>query len=184
MRLRRIFALRFSLLAPFLAPLFSCGSRSRQAPPVVPLSEFEAKSLKWGQCPDDLGGASVDCTQAEVPLDWTQPEGQKTSVLVRRVPARGAAEGSLWLLDGGPGFAVLLDSIVPIGASLERVDAHADAAIEEVLTSCAELPACAERFEGAPVEASRAAIAKYAEGAGCGQVQSGRRRAAEKQARC
>ncbi len=265
--------------------LFGCSSGATE--PQVPLSPYGEDRLTWAECPDDLGGPSVQCTQAQVPLDWGEANDEYTSILVRRVQANGEPRGALWVLDGGPGFAgdaflnetlvglvrdakldlmvpshrgtigesalscaaqkpdseeggfvtagewpacleeleddwgeglpqftarqaaldvaylmdlpadgpetyvfggsygslwahrllldtdarpdaVLLDSIVPIGATLERVDAHADQAAEAVLSACAEIDSCAGRFEGDPVSLGRAAISAYARGQGCG----------------
>ncbi len=262
--------------------LASCTSGSE---PRVPLSRYGEPPLVWADCPSDLGGASVQCTQAQVPLDWDERSAGLTSILVRKVSAEGEALGQLWVLDGGPGFAgdsflndtiieltreagldlmvpshrgtvgesalwcsgqegdseeggrvtpdewpeclseledkwgsdlspftvrqaaldvaylmnsqtgrtyvfggsygslwahrllldtdarldaVLLDSIVPIGASLEWVDAHADRAAEAVLTACREMDSCADRFDGDPLELSRAAVLAYDRGEGCG----------------
>ena len=272
------------LIASALVGGLSCGGGETE--PVVPISPYGARHLSWAECPVDLGGAAVQCTQAQVPLDWDDADAGYTSILLRRVVVDGAARGTLWALDGGPGFAgdsflnetiielvqeaklnlmvpshrgsigqsalqcaaqrpdsadggrvsaqewpaclaeledkwgrglppftvrqaaldvahlvdrtfdsgkttvfggsygtlwahrllldtdvkldaVLLDSIVPIGASLERVDAHADRAAEQVLRACSELEACASRFDGDPVALSREAMSAYARGEGC-----------------
>lgn len=265
--------------------LVGCGGGEIE--PRVPMSRYGESHLNWADCPAELGGATVQCTQVQVPLNWDDSDAGFTSILLRKVGADGEARGNLWALDGGPGFAgdsflnetiidlsqgaklnlmipshrgsigesalvcagqrsesdeggrvsaqewpaclrelqdkwgeglsaftvrqaaldvaylvqhasnpgksyvfggsygtlwahrllldtsaqldgVLLDSIVPIGASLERVDAHADRAAEEVLRSCSELEACARRFEGDPVSLSREAMSAYARGDGCG----------------
>ena len=99
--------------------------------------------------------------------------------LMGRVPSDevlvfGGSYGSLWahrlLLDtDAPVDAALLDSIVPIGASLEHVDGQADTAAEAILRACGDQPDCAAAFDGDPVAASRQAIAAYATETGCGQ---------------
>ncbi len=268
-----------------VAGVFGCNSGATE--PEVPLSLYGGTQLSWAECPAQLGGPSVQCTQAQVPLDWHERRTEYTSILLRKVPALGKPLGTLWALDGGPGFAgdgflnetiielardagldlmvpshrgtigasalscgaqqpdseeggritlsewptclaelenkwgkglpqftvrqaaldvaylmdllsseaksyvfggsygtlwahrvlldtdaqpdaVLLDSIVPIGATLERVDAHADQAAEAVLSACSEIASCAKRFEGDPVSLGRAAISAYAQGEGCG----------------
>ena len=282
-------------LAPLAALLFfsvsGCGASV--APSAVPLSEWGGQSITWSPCPDELGGAQVECTLVEVPLEWDDPQSARTSVLLRRISGPQGAEGSLWALDGGPGFAgdsfldpafanrvrdagltlyvpshrgsigpsalrcpieqhpdsaeggrvtaeewpacrraleaqwgshlppfsvreaardvahlieratppgrrllfggsygtlwahrllldtdatldsVLLDSIVPIGASLERVEEHADQAAATLLDACAAEPECAARFPGLSADAARAAIAAYANGNGCADAAEG-----------
>ena len=86
----------------------------------------------------------------------------------------GGSYGSLWahrlLLDTDVKLdAVLLDSIVPVGASLERVEETADRAVAQLLDSCEEIEACAALFETSPRTASQEAIELYANGEGCGQ---------------
>lgn len=266
--------------------MVGCGSGEKE--PRVPISAYDALHLSWDKCPSDLGGPSVQCTQAQVPLDWDNTEAGYISILIRRVVAGGPARGNLWMLDGGPGFAgdgflnetiielaqgaklnlmipshrgsigesalgctgqqpdsadggrvsvqewpaclseledkwgkglpgftvrqaaldvahlmertfdsgqtyvfggsygtlwahrilldtdaqpdaMLLDSIVPIGASLERVDVHADRAAEQILRACSAIDACAARFAGDPVVLSREAVSAYARNEGCNQ---------------
>ncbi len=265
--------------------MFGCSAGGTE--PKVPVTPYGSPRLTWGPCPDDLGGSSVQCTQAEVPLDWDEAQSPTTSILLRRVQGGQETLGRLWLLDGGPGFAgddflnetviglardakldlmvpshrgtigqsafrcggqrpdseeggrvtpsewpaclaeledewgkglpaftvrqaaldvayliglpsrgeknyvfggsygslwahrllldtdarldaVLLDSIVPIFASLEWVDAHADRAAEAILNACSEIEACQQRFDGDPVALGRAAIFACGQGQGCG----------------
>jgi len=230
----------------------------------------------------------VECTQLEVPIDWSERDGPTFSVLIRRLGSRGGAR-QLWALDGGPGFAgdafldpkfssrvvdagldlyvvshrgsigpsalrcpaqqhpdspqgarvsegewpacldhlrktwgdasgvfssraaardvafamerapkaehvllfagsygtlwahrllldtdaridgALLDSIVPIGASLEGVDDQASRVVEVLLRECGARAECSSAFRGDPLEAARGALAAFDEGAGCGQ---------------
>src|SRR5690606_19360598 len=91
------------LIASALVGGLSCGGGETE--PAVPLSQYDARHLSWAQCPVDLGGAGVQCTQAQVPLDWDDADAGYTSILLRRVVVDGAARGTLWALDGGPGFA-------------------------------------------------------------------------------
>jgi len=62
-----------------------------------------------------------------------------------------------------------LDSVVDLEGSLERVDAHADGAVRNLLSACESIEACAALFVQAPLEAAAEVIAAYDAGEGCGQ---------------
>ena len=81
----------------------SCGALQRESQ--VPITPLGAESVNWGPCPEALGGARIDCTQVEVPANWDKEKGSVTSVLLRRRATKEKSRGSLWALDGGPGFA-------------------------------------------------------------------------------
>lgn len=269
--------------------LFSCSGNPS---PEVPLTPWGAESFTWAPCPEELGGARVDCTQVEVPQSWAaEDDPERTSILLRRRTATENSRGRLWTLDGGPGFAgdaffdpvftelvdtagldlyvpshrgslgasalacpgaqasssaegarvtpeewpsclkeleetwgkglpgftvrdgaldvahamklmpqegvsylfggsygslwaqrllldtdarldaVLLDSIVPVGASLERVDEAADGAVQRLFAACQEEEECAGRFELPPLESAQRALMLFDENQGCGQTQ-------------
>ncbi|MEM1350075.1 MAG: hypothetical protein AAGI01_16060, partial [Myxococcota bacterium] len=103
--------------------------------------------------------------------------------LMELLPKRGArllfggSYGTLWaqrvLLEGVDVDGVWLDSVVDLEGSLERVDAHADAAMVELFTACASVPECAARFQGAPLEVARQVISQLERGQGCGQEAGG-----------
>ena len=63
--------------------------------------------LAWEACPlyvDQPNGTQAECALLDVPLRWSEPEGQTIGVFVQRL--RGTAEtirGQVWLLEGGPG---------------------------------------------------------------------------------
>ncbi|GAA3852376.1 alpha/beta hydrolase [Streptomyces sedi] len=79
--------------------------------PTPGLSIYLEQDLDWGTC-DGVATNAVDeelfanpdleCTSAEVPLDYTEPEGETAQVALMRLPARGEAEGSLLVNPGGP----------------------------------------------------------------------------------
>lgn len=55
------------------------------------------------------------CTRVTLPLRHEQPEGQKVSIFVRKIPGTKPESGSVWLIAGGPGesgasFYPLLDT--------------------------------------------------------------------------
>lgn len=65
-------------------------------------SSFE---IQWGPCPEGSPDA-LECGQLEVPIDWSAPEGEKTTLGMGRVKASGNASdriGSLMFNPGGPG---------------------------------------------------------------------------------
>jgi pimeloyl-ACP methyl ester carboxylesterase len=66
---------------------------------VAPESTF-IPTVEWGECPEFF---STECAHVELPLDWSQPGGQRISVLVARRPAADPNAPQLWLLQGGPG---------------------------------------------------------------------------------
>ncbi len=63
-----------------------------------------AQPIAWQACPDQMG-AAVQCADIEVPLDWREPEGEKITVGIGRLPAADPARriGSLIFDPGGPG---------------------------------------------------------------------------------
>jgi pimeloyl-ACP methyl ester carboxylesterase len=67
----------------------------------------------WTKCPTDVTGGTflknAKCTQVQVPLDYTKPNGRKISVAVSRVNATDKAnyQGVLIANPGGPGVAGL-----------------------------------------------------------------------------
>ncbi len=63
---------------------------------------FPLANVVWGTCPTPGG----ECTWIDVPLDWSNLEGETIPVFVRRYKTPAAErKGQLWLLEGGPGSA-------------------------------------------------------------------------------
>jgi len=77
----------------------------------------EPEPIDWNACTlQGLGGQTypADCATVEVPLDWSEPDGETIDLFVRRVGAPQPEGRSVWLLSGGPGFAGLeLEPIAP-----------------------------------------------------------------------
>lgn len=126
------------------------------------LHELEAQ---WGP---RLGAFSVRAGALDVAHQMDLADDEGSSLVF------GGSYGTLWahrlLLDTDAQPArVLLDSIVPIGASLERVDHAADRAAEQLLTACGAMDACAALFDESPTVAARQAIELYESGEGCAQ---------------
>ena len=73
------------------------------------LRTFYTQTVSWEDCvfEVDTRGADEDlqCADVEVPLDWEDPDGETTTVVMSRLPAAGQARGSLLLNPGGPGVS-------------------------------------------------------------------------------
>ncbi|GAM50431.1 hypothetical protein NSK11_contig00156-0016 [Nocardia seriolae] len=63
-----------------------------------------AQPITWAECPQELG-AQVQCAAIEVPVDWGNPDGEKITVGIDRLPASDPDHriGALVLNPGGPG---------------------------------------------------------------------------------
>jgi len=64
---------------------------------VSELSDFYNQNVDWRNCGD------ADCTTFEVPLDYQNPEGDRVTLSMTKVWARGESIGSLFVNPGGPG---------------------------------------------------------------------------------
>jgi pimeloyl-ACP methyl ester carboxylesterase len=69
-----------------------------ETPPPEGLDRFYSQELVW--TPE---GDLLDSTKVEVPLDWSQPDGDTIEIAVMRHSAVGVALGSLLMNPGGPG---------------------------------------------------------------------------------
>ncbi|HEX8086156.1 MAG TPA: alpha/beta fold hydrolase [Solirubrobacteraceae bacterium] len=65
-----------------------------------------------------FAGAQVTRDELDVPLDHADPRGATLELAYARVPARGAARGTIVFLAGGPGEAAVRDARV-IGAEIQ-----------------------------------------------------------------
>lgn len=82
------------------------GSPSGPGLPVAPLA--------WGRCPsggaggpDPIRDPAMQCATLSVPLDHAQPQGERLTLTVERLPAAGPGQrlGTLVVIDGAPGAA-------------------------------------------------------------------------------
>ncbi len=73
----------------------STGSSSTPAE----LDSFYDQEPVWGGCQSGPG----ECAGVEVPVDYEEPDGLTLMLNVRRIPARGDSEGTLFFNPGGPG---------------------------------------------------------------------------------
>ncbi|MFE7628971.1 alpha/beta hydrolase [Kocuria sp. NPDC057446] len=71
------------------------------------LERYYTQTVVWEDCTFEVetDGARDDlqCADVDVPLDYAEPAGDSTTVVMSRLPARGDARGSLLLNPGGPG---------------------------------------------------------------------------------
>lgn len=74
---------------------------------VVAAQQAAAADLKFGACPAGTRlKAPIQCGRVRVPVDYSQPQGKKISLLVSRLKASGPAsarQGALLFNPGGPG---------------------------------------------------------------------------------
>ncbi len=62
------------------------------------LEKFYSQELTWTE-----EGDLLDSTEVEVPLDWSEPDGDTIEIAIMRHQAVGASLGSLLMNPGGPG---------------------------------------------------------------------------------
>jgi len=62
------------------------------------LERYYTQELDWSNC-----GGGIDCTDVTVPIDWSEPDGDTTTVAIARHKASGTPLGSLLINPGGPG---------------------------------------------------------------------------------
>lgn len=100
-----------SLLAPGPEPTGLASGDQSPPPGTDGLERYYEQELDWRDC------AAVECASLEVPVDWSEPDGETLEIAVNRVPAKGDAAGSLVVNPGGPGgsgvdYAAAADQIV------------------------------------------------------------------------
>lgn len=79
--------------------------------------------IAWRACAEtEL--EDLSCADVELPLDWGAPSGRTLPVHVRRLEASEPVQGSVWLLEGGPGApgAWMLDYAAHIHAQHPAFD--------------------------------------------------------------
>ncbi|MGW0250508.1 alpha/beta hydrolase [Nocardia goodfellowii] len=128
------------LAAATSALLLLTGCTAASSPPDsradAGLGSYLAQKLDWGACADTatntadaelFANPALECASVQVPLDYDEPEGERARVALLRLPARGAAEGSLLVDPGGPGgsgtnFVALTAAQWQAGSVAERFD--------------------------------------------------------------
>ena len=102
--------------APFSAPKIVVASSS-PAPVPVGLEQFYGQELQWYPCDDgddveETKDGRFSCALAEVPLDYSAPDGQTIQIALKKRSATKQAVGTLFVNPGGPGGSglTLVDS--------------------------------------------------------------------------
>ncbi|MFD5160736.1 alpha/beta hydrolase [Streptomyces hawaiiensis] len=74
-------------------------------------SAAHGESLEWGTCAGPGLDPRQQCATVDVPMDYSEPDGQKIRIAVSRIPSEkpSARRGSLLLIPGGPGGDSLTD---------------------------------------------------------------------------
>jgi pimeloyl-ACP methyl ester carboxylesterase len=71
------------------------------------LEAYYTQTVAWEDCEFERAAAGADedlqCAEVEVPLDYDDPAGESTTLVMARLPAGGESRGSLLLNPGGPG---------------------------------------------------------------------------------
>lgn len=68
------------------------------------LATYYQQELTWGGCSEVRGNSDLECADLTVPVDYDNPDGETTTVvLARLVSTADAPQGSLILNPGGPG---------------------------------------------------------------------------------
>jgi pimeloyl-ACP methyl ester carboxylesterase len=81
-------------------------------------SAAEAGGITFQGCP---GAFSGECATLSVPLDWSNPSGQKIDLFIDKIASSIHPRAQVWVLQGGPGGTAA--DVVPIGAEIaNRVD--------------------------------------------------------------
>jgi len=66
--------------------------------PSPELEPFYAQELDWESCEGDF-----ECARLEVPLDYSEPDGETIDLALLKLPARDDSQGALVVNPGGPG---------------------------------------------------------------------------------
>lgn len=64
-----------------------------------------SSSIKWGDCPHEVGSSALQCANYSVPLDWDEPQGKQITLGMAKLPGNDTANhiGNLFINPGGPG---------------------------------------------------------------------------------
>ena len=97
---------------------------------VAPVANAEPQQLSWGDCPADVFVTKrAKCAEFQVPMDYSQPDGQKITLTMSKIPATGTKRGVIAGNPGGPGGSALemfADNAAPDKLTGQRVKLPAD----------------------------------------------------------
>ena len=97
---------------------------------VAPAAAADTQQLSWGDCPADVFVTKrAKCAEFQVPMDYSQPDGQKITLTMSKIPATGTKRGVIAGNPGGPGGSALemfADNAAPDKLTGQRVKLPAD----------------------------------------------------------
>ncbi|HTN99352.1 MAG TPA: alpha/beta fold hydrolase, partial [Microthrixaceae bacterium] len=99
----------------------SCSSENSSNEGQAFTGASKSSDLSWFSCDEVPGG---QCATLEVPLDWSDPTGEKIDLALGRIPASGKRTGSVVLNPGGPGASGL--SLLRSNPLTTKVTEHFD----------------------------------------------------------
>ncbi|MGV0360426.1 alpha/beta fold hydrolase [Corynebacterium mastitidis] len=77
-------------------------------PLTVLAAPAQADTLNWGECPlGALADSQAQCATFEVPRDYAQPNGEKITLTMSKLPAKGQSRGAIAGNPGRPGGSAL-----------------------------------------------------------------------------
>ena len=115
MKLKKTF-FRIGVISVLSTALFACSSTD----PIAQTEDADVKEIVWEKCVGkDAPDTPFECGSVDAPIDFRQPEGDKTSIALVRLPAADSKtrEGVILTNPGGPG-ASGFDFVVSTGKLL------------------------------------------------------------------
>ena len=114
-------------VAACLGPLLASSTVAANKPANTQMSALANRpsapvpTLNWTPCAE-FPGSGIECTTAKVPLDYDNPSGATTELVLARVPATDQANriGTIFINPGGPGGSGVDLAVFGFGSSLEQ----------------------------------------------------------------
>ncbi|MFE1079743.1 alpha/beta fold hydrolase [Nocardiopsis alba] len=111
-----------AVLASGLALTLIAASPATADTPLPEPALFHEQEIDWTPCEEEIL-SSLECARVEVPLDYSDLDGERIELGVLRIPATDpeAARGALFLNFGGPGGPARLSATGYAGTELNEV---------------------------------------------------------------
>ncbi|KQB86126.1 alpha/beta fold hydrolase [Corynebacterium lowii] len=107
MNLRRIVA-AITAVSTLPLALVSIPAQADEARAGGALPDGAAQQVEWGPCPiGAVADSAAQCATFEAPKDYAHPEGEKISLTMSKIPAKGQSRGVIAGNPGGPGGSAL-----------------------------------------------------------------------------
>ena len=96
---------RFRALLAVCPAVFLSAATAASADQIAGTNGAPVPALEWSACPEDVAPAPYQCSVAEVPLSYRDPNGQSLELVLGKLPAANPARklGTLFWNPGGPG---------------------------------------------------------------------------------